>query len=72
MSGLTVIKAYAFSNCSNLTNIEIPSTVIGIGEDAFKYCTNLEKITIKKGSTLSANSEGYPWGADESKITFEK
>ena len=36
----------AFSGCSSLTSITIPSSVTSIGEKAFDACTSLTSITI--------------------------
>ena len=43
--GLTHIGATAFADCSNLTSITIPSTVISIGAEAFAW-SGLERITL--------------------------
>jgi len=69
--GVISIGPGSFQTCKALTNITIPSTVTSIGEGAFKYDTNL-KLTIKKGSSLTAESPNYPWGLEKSQITFEK
>ena len=43
--GLTHIGATAFADCSNLTSITIPSTVITIGAEAFAW-SGIERITL--------------------------
>ena len=43
--GLTHIGATAFADCSNLTSITIPSTVISIGAEAFAW-SGIERITL--------------------------
>lgn len=45
------IEPWAFSQCSNLKNIEIPYGVIEIGRDAFNECTGIENITIPDSVT---------------------
>ena len=42
--GVTEIKAYAFSGCSTLTSITIPSSIINIGDYAFYECDSLKKV----------------------------
>jgi len=43
-NGITVIMANAFADCTNLTTVNIPSTVTSIGDDAFKGCSSLPII----------------------------
>ena len=46
LDGVTSMGVYAFSGCTNLTNITIPDSVTGIGDSAFSGCTSLTGITI--------------------------
>ena len=48
---VTSIGVFAFEDCSNLTSITVPDSVISIGEYAFDECINLASITIGKGVT---------------------
>ena len=41
---VTVVQPGAFKGCANLTNVNIRSTVTGIGEQAFADCKNLRNI----------------------------
>ena len=41
---VTNIGAYAFSDCTNLNSVTIPTKVTKIGDDAFKNCTNLTDV----------------------------
>ena len=41
---LTYIDDYAFSGCSSLENLEIPSGVTGVGLGAFEFCGGLRYI----------------------------
>lgn len=43
---VTSIGNSAFSNCSNLESVSIPSSVLKIQGSAFKNCTSLSSITI--------------------------
>ena len=45
-TGLKSIGTMAFSDCSNLTNISIPSSVANIGDYAFSGCASLTSVTI--------------------------
>ena len=42
---------YAFLECSSLTNITIPGSVIEISEGAFSKCSSLTNITIPNSVT---------------------
>lgn len=41
---VTMIGVDAFTNCTDLTSITIPSTVTSIGSNAFSLCTNLTSV----------------------------
>lgn len=46
-SSVTWIGDYAFENCTGLTSISIPDTVVeGIGQGAFKDCSNLSSVRL--------------------------
>ena len=44
------IEAAAFQRCTKLKSINLSKNVISIGEQAFLYCKNLEKIVIEDGN----------------------
>ena len=51
------ISWYAFSGCTELTDITIPGSVTKIGEEAFMNCKNLKNVTIADGVTsISMNA----------------
>ena len=54
--GTKGIIGYAFSDCSNLTNITIPESVTSIGNSSFKGCSSLTNITIPESVTSIGSS----------------
>ena len=40
------IDANAFSDCTKLTEINLPDTITDIGESAFAGCTSLESVSL--------------------------
>lgn len=41
-----VISEYAFANSQGITSVEIPNTVVYIGDEAFSGCRSLRSVTI--------------------------
>ena len=62
-SCLTTIEDFAFDKCMYLEKIEIPASVISIGNYAFNSCENLEELTFAPNSQLQRIEEGA-FGAD--------
>ena len=56
---VTSIDSYAFSTCSGLTSVEIPNSIIHIGEEAFINCVGLSSITIPNSITSIGNYAFY-------------
>ena len=46
LAGVTEIPRYLFEGCSNLTRVDIPSSVKSIGYHSFVNCTSLERVTL--------------------------
>ncbi len=49
---VTVIGEKAFYDCSNITEISLPTSIKEIGEYAFGYCTSLQKIVIPNATRV--------------------
>jgi hypothetical protein len=59
---VTTIGDYAFSYCTGLTSVTIPSSVTSIGEYAFSGCTGLTSITIPSSVTrIGWGAFSYCW-----------
>ena len=67
LNGVTTISAYAFSGCSNLTSIELPSTISSIDKNAFYACDNLTTIKVPWAEGVKQNA---PWGATNATIIY--
>lgn len=48
----------AFASCKNIKRVDIPESVIIIGEKAFAYCTNLETVSFGQNSKLQTIGDG--------------
>lgn len=49
--GVTSIGVYAFTECRNLLEVTIPSTVKSIGQNAFNNCNALSSLALPEGLT---------------------
>ena len=60
---VTSIGGAAFSNCIDLTSINIPESVTSIGHSAFHSCSGLTSITIPNSATSIGGNAffGTPW-----------
>lgn len=54
--GTKTISSKAFSDCGNMTSIDIPQSVTIIGNEAFSNCFSLETITIPDGVLMIQES----------------
>lgn len=53
---VVVVQNSAFAGCSNVTSVQIPTTVKSIGINVFENCTKLSSVTIPEGVTLVPNN----------------
>jgi hypothetical protein len=56
ITGGNIIPNNAFSGCSNITSITIPTSVMSIGQSAFQGCSSLTDINIPNSVTSIGNS----------------
>jgi hypothetical protein len=56
-SDATIVRNYAFSNCSNLTTVDFP-LVTTIGNNSFYDCSNLTTVDFPKVTYIDNNSFG--------------
>ncbi|MBE5739776.1 MAG: leucine-rich repeat domain-containing protein [Clostridiales bacterium] len=54
------IHPFAFMNNSKIKSVVIPKTVEVIGKDAFKWCANLESVSIPKTMGVRVDEKGKP------------
>ena len=54
--GITHIPDYAFDGMTDLYSIDIPSTVISVGQCVFRNCINLSEVLIPEGIEIGDNS----------------
>lgn len=50
---VTHIEPDAFKNCTGITKITIPKSIVSIGDKAFQGCYNLESVKFAEGSQLT-------------------
>ncbi len=56
---ITRIGDYAFSGCNCIISVIIPSSVISIGQDSFKYCKNLTSVIFLGDSIKSIGNSAF-------------
>ena len=60
--GVTVLYAYAFSECRDLTSVTIPKGVTSIPNEAFSGCESLQNLTIPDTVSSIGNCAFYGSG----------
>ena len=62
--GVTTVDATAFSGCSQLQTVVIPSTLRDMGERPFQGCDSLTSFTVSGDSTAYASVDGVLYSKD--------
>lgn len=70
---VTTIGELAFVNCDELIEVNIPSSVVYMGNDVFKNCPNV-KVSVVKGSygETYCKQNGIPYGYCEADVSSGK
>lgn len=58
----------AFQNCTGITSIVIPDSVISIGVSAFSGCTSLSEITVSQDNKNYSSVDGVLFNKDGSEL----
>ena len=66
---VTAIDNEAFWDCSDMTSITIPNSVITIGNEAFRYCSGLQDVTIPSSVTSIGNG-AFCWCRGLTSVTI--
>ena len=56
--GVTNLGNGAFEDCSGLTSVTFPVSLIGIGNEAFNGCWGLTNFTVNAGNSIYASAGG--------------
>lgn len=65
---VVTLDFFAFSDCKNLKEIEIPASVTEIPGGLFLNCTSLETITVAKGNNNFKSEDNAVYSKDGSKL----
>jgi hypothetical protein len=68
MPGATSIGSYAFSGCSSLIAVDIPSNATSIGDGAFQSCSKMDSVSIG-ANVASIGASAFDGCSKLSKIT---
>lgn len=66
--GTKAIAEDAFFDCSKITAINMPSSVTGVWEGAFRKCTSLQKITVASGNNSFSAENGVLYNKNKTDL----
>ncbi len=62
------IADYAFEDCVNLLSIDIPDSVIFIGNQVFDNCSSLTSITVSESNEFYSSSDGVLFNKSKTEL----
>lgn len=68
--GTTVIGSYAFFDCNNVTEINIPASAAYISSDAIHRCSKLENINVDPKNPAFKSIDGVLYSSDNVLIRY--
>lgn len=71
-TGIKVLQKGSFENCRNITEVNCPDSLEEIKEDAFKYSTNMSKLSFPVYTSLSKKMLGERNRGPEMRATLGK
>ena len=66
--GTRAVAEDAFFECSKITTINIPSSMTGIWEGAFRKCTSLQKFTVASGNNNFSAENGVLYNKNKTDL----
>jgi len=63
---VTAINSLAFYNCTNITSVTIPSSVVRIDTDAFSGCNSLKAFNVDSNNLNYTSTDGVLYNKDKS------
>ncbi len=53
------VGRYSFEKCTKLKNVNFLENVTSIGDDAFKGCSSIEKVTLNDNAKIYTETSNY-------------
>ena len=67
---VTMIESFAFMDCTGLTSVTIPASVVALAISPFSGCTNLASITVDENNPEFASEGGILYNKTKTSIEF--
>ena len=69
-TSLTTIDVFAFSECSAVTSINLPSSVVTLGEESFSYVSKVQSLQLPASISTIGNT-CFGWCSMLNTVTFK-